>query len=96
MIRSIHIAGNEPVHTDHPTSDWWTVTTSFDKANPNMVIEVPMDSEAAAVARAYDQYLTASAYACDPEDEDTLRGQAVTIYLTAPDGTQTEHEGCFS
>ena len=97
MIRSIHTAGSEPVHTGRPTSDWWTVTTDDDVAmgHPALVVEVPMDSTAEAIAAAYAGGLRADAYACDREAAAELRGTATTIYLTAPDGAETEHEGCY-
>ena len=86
-----------PVETDHPTLDWWKMTTEADAAmgNPEVTIGAEMDATADAIAAEIAaKYLRSEGYTatCDS----SLRGKPVTIHLTAPDGTETSHSAIYS
>lgn len=88
---------NPPVETNHPTWEWWTMTTDADArmGNPALTIGVEMDATADAIATEITaEHLRSENHTADCDD--SLRGERVVIYLTAPDGTETEHEAVYS
>ena len=94
-IKSIMLSGR--CQDQYPTCDFWQVTTDHDASmgNPALTLAVSMDSTAENIANEYaSQFLYCNYY--DAEDEsEFLAGRPVTIHLTAPDGTETEHPATF-
>ena len=91
------ISVDAPVALNHPTWDFWLFTTDADAAagNPMLWVGVRMDATAGEIAdEIAADHLRSESYTADGDD--SLRGQRVTIHLTAPDGTESEHPAVYS
>ena len=95
IIKSIMLSGR--CQDQYPTCDFWQVTTDHDASMGNLALTlaVSMDSTAENIADEYaSRFLYCNYY--DAEDDSAfLAGMPVTIHLTAPDGTETEHPATF-
>ena len=90
------IFANAPLEADHPTWDWWEFTTDADAAmgNPVMTVGVKMGATADEIAAEIaEKHLRSVDYTADCDD--SLEGQTVTILMTAPDGTETQHAAVY-
>ena len=65
------------------------------RGNPVLTLVVAYDASAADIAAEIAaEHLRSESYTADCDD--SLRGQTITIQLTAPDGTETDHPAIYS
>lgn len=91
------ITFDPPIETDHPTLNWWKMTTDADAEIGNAPVTIGAEMHATADAIAAEiaaKYLRSEIYATNFDN--SLQGKPVTIHLTAPDGTKTQHPTVYT